>query len=114
MTLKLRVCEPIRDALGREMTLRDTEGAPLPAEGQPLVGNLLLQALSAFSPPKPADAVAAWKLIQELQTHLDAGTDCEMSERAVGLAREALRQNPLQWKALVLGQLWEVLGTGEE
>jgi len=90
-------------------------GDPLIDDRKQIVtlGDVLLRLVGAMHPQSSSEAILAYRLCEHLRRAQKAGRPFRATESAVNLLRVATRQNALQYVGIVLGQIWEALGTGE-
>ena len=109
-----REARPARDEQGRP-TGRVEEGPELPREEQLILGQVLINLLMTAKTEgmSPGKIRLLGKVVDRLDEHTESGEPYEAGEVALGLLREAVRNNGLGYRAYLLAQVLDKIGTGE-
>jgi len=108
--------EPIRGFGGRPLPpLKDAQGEPLPADEQLTLGNVLLNLVATMDPEgKAKDIIVQRRVGDAIYAAMADGGTYDAGSIAVGLLRKAATQNKPGYRVLILGQVWEAIGTGDD
>ncbi len=109
-----REMKPVLDERG-QATGRVEEGEVLPREEQLVLGQVLIDLLMTAKTEgmAPTRIRLLGKLVDRLEEKTAAGEAYEAGEVALGIMREAVKQNGMSYRPYLLAQVLDSIGTGE-
>ena len=106
--------EKIKDPRGKEVTILDAEGKEAPADTQMTLGNVLLMLVTRMKvPEKPRQIILAQRVLERIAEASDGEGEYTAGSAALGILREAAKQNGPGYLIPVMAQVWLAIGTGE-